>query len=281
MNKFLLSFLALLMFSKISAGIPCCGADLEVGYSTGKYISIDEDYAEVGLFAPFAISSGLLTFLDAKAYRFNNGKWAASAGVGFRNCCSKCNAFGLNVFYDYRRGDRENNFNQLGVGFEWLTSCWDFRANGYFCVGPQVQTSEVCTFDNLGGGFFASNRKKQFAYNGFDAELGFWFFESCDFSLYGAGGPYYYNSGNRKNFWGWYGRAELDWRSIVALQVVVSNDKFHDTCVQGIINVYLPFEACCPSSCCCEELLTQKIHRNGIILLDRCCDWVWNWIDVD
>ena len=57
-------------------------------------------------------------FLDARGHVFNNGKWAANAGVGLR-ALWRNRAYGINTYYDYRNTGRFHS-NQIGVGLETL-----------------------------------------------------------------------------------------------------------------------------------------------------------------
>lgn len=255
---------------------------VEFSYNTGKYISIDKDYFETRLFAPIYLSNYYTTFLDVSSYRFNDGKWAASIGGGIRRSLCEKSVLGINAYYDYRRGESRHNLNQIGIGFEWLNHCWDFRINGYFPVSQKTEKYAFCVFDQLKGGFFATRHKVEYMYSGFDAEIGVPFVSYCDFSLYGAAGPYYYQRSHQHHFWGGYARLELDWRSILSLQVRVSYDKVYSTNVQGIFQISLPLDCFCSSwenwgkRYC---LINQDVYRNGIILTDHCCNWTWNWDD--
>lgn len=258
-------------------------AQIELGYSVGKYISIDKNYSTIGLFVPLTSPDCYSTFLDVYGYRFNDGKWAASAGVGIRQDVSEFSTIGINAYYDYRRGEAKHNFNQIGIGIEWLNGCWDFRANGYLPISKKTQTSSFCNFDQLGDGFFATRRRIEYAYSGFDAEIGFPLLNYCDFNLYGAAGPYYYQRSHFNRFFGGYGRLELNWKSFLTFQVRMSHDKVYSTKVQGMIQISFPLDYFFSNSCrkeeeCCQ-LIYPRVRRNGIILTDHCCDWTWNWDD--
>lgn len=264
----------------------CCDTifqetQIELGYYTGDYISIDEDYCEASVFAPFSLSNCYTPFLDVRGYRFNHGKWAASAGVGIRKNLSEDSALGVNTYYDYRRGESDHNFHQIGLGFEWLNNCWDMRINGYLPVAKKRQQSSFCVFNHIGDDFFATRRKSEFVYSGFDAEVGMQFLNYCDFNVYGAAGPYYYVRSDQNHFWGGYGRLELDWKSILSAQVRVSHDKVFSTNVQGIFQITFPLDFFCSGweNWGCNHLVNQQVWRNGIILTDHCCNWTWNWDD--
>lgn len=257
------------------------GTRFEFGYDTGNYISIDKDYAEVDVFVPLFLSNCYTLFFDVHGYRFNNGKWAASTGVGIRKNLTEFSALGMNTYYDYRRGKSKRNFHQIGLGFEWLNNCFDFRTNGYLPISKKTQTWNFCVFDQLGDDFFATRRKIEYAYSGFDAEIGKQLFSYFDFNLYSAVGPYYYLRSHQNHFWGGYGRVELDWKSILSVQIKISYDRIYRTNIQGTFQISIPLELFCSGrfskNCGCHRLPSQQTMRNGIILTDHCCKWKWNW----
>jgi hypothetical protein len=228
----------------------------EIGYTSGKFISIEEDYAEVGLWVPCQDY-----FIDAKGFRFENDKWAGSLGLGCRK-----NEFGVNAYYDYR-----NRFHQLGAGLEWFGCSWHFRLNGYLPIGPKVRTLDKCLFDQWGDGFLAARRKVEFAYSGFDGEAEIPLMNYYDFSLFAAAGPYYFQKTHFKHMWGGFGRLELNWKERLIFQLRISCDTIHKTHVQGTVQVNLPLDSCF------HRYL--PVRRNSIILTDKCCNWFWNWDD--
>lgn len=259
------------------------GTQIEFGYNSGKFISIDKDYSEATLFVPLSLSNCYTSYFDARGYRFNDGKWAASTGVGIRKNLNEFSALGINTYYDYRRGESKHNFHQIGLGFEWLNNCWDIRINGYLPISHKTQTWNFCIFDQLGDDFFATRRRIEYVYSGFDAEIGMPLFSYCDFNLYGAVGPYYYLHSHQNHLWGGSGRLELDWKSIFSFQIRMSYDRVYSTNIQGTIAVSFPLEFVCSGLCRgnygCHRLVSQQVRRNGIILTDNCCHWTWNWND--
>lgn len=142
---------------------------IDIGYAAGKYITI-EDYAILSAFTPIPLNDPYSTFFDVRTFRFNDGKWALSTGVGLRYELCNGDIFGVNAYYDYRRGKSRGNFSQLGLGAEWLDCLWEARINGYF---PQKRGHRgSCHKFDLGDGFFMVNTRPEHAYTGFDAEVG-------------------------------------------------------------------------------------------------------------
>lgn len=251
---------------------------LSAGYATGRFISIDRDYAKIGLFSPLLCCDQTVFFADGRGYRFNDGKWAASGGLGLRKEFCDCGVVGINAYYDYLRGCAKNNYNQIGVGLEWLHECWDARINGYLPINTKTQLCKHCVFDHIGNGFHASKRHVEFVYKGLNAELGVALIKHPNGTLYTAAGPYYYHTTYHR-FWGGYARVEFDWKSYFTTEVRVTYDDVYKWNVQGFAQISIPFSLFCLPNCCCSDLFFQPVRRNDMILTDRCCRWKWNWQD--
>lgn len=269
---------------------------LYVGYTGGNGLGYRGGYATTGIFltAPSFENSSFVPFLDGRAHVFNHGKWAANAGLGLRYILSSWNAvIGANVYYDYRRY-RHYDYNQIGIGLEWLSQWFDFRVNGYLPVDSDRKKGKLFNFgDNL----FAVRFKHQQAFRGIDAELGIWILDKtpCNwFGLYVAAGPYFYSrehkDGSRhRSINGGQGRILAKINDYVDLTVSGSYDNYYHGLVQGQINLYLPLDGilgifsndccCCKSSPCLDrQIAYQPVERNPIIVTrpPQAC-WQWNW----
>lgn len=250
---------------------------LGVSYQTGRFIRIDRDYLDFNVFLPVEIKD-LDVFIDLDGYRFNDGKWGASTGIGIRKELSDGCVLGLNTYYDYLRGRGRFSFHQVGVGFEMLSDCFDVRINGYLPVSEKVHSHQCLSFHYSGTDFHASRCKLEYAYGGLDAEIGKPLLTYYDFDLYGAVGPYYFYRRNFKHFCGGYARLEVDWKSILSVGVQASYDKFNAIRLQGIFAVSIPLDFCKIGAICEDSsLFLQNVRRNGVILTDHCWDWEWNW----
>ncbi|PWU04582.1 MAG: hypothetical protein C5B43_04355 [Verrucomicrobia bacterium] len=253
---------------------------VEVGYAAGKFIGIKRDYAEYGVFLPVSFLNQWVIFADGRAYQFRHSKWGASGGLGIRGGGWCDRILGANVYYDCLESRHDKFFKRIGVGVEWLGACWDIRANGYFPVGSKSHFSKKKVF-KFPGGFVSTCRENEFSIGkGFDAEFGLpvW---CCDdlLEVYVAAGPYYYKQ-RRGEFWGGYGRIEVNLRDYLSIEVRTSHDKIYRTHTQVRILLSLPFEVLCDWNCFCEycqNLCLQPVKRNGIIFTDVCCNSHWNW----
>ena len=76
--------------------------NIEFCYHTGRYISINDDYFDIGLFTPLFSSIDQSLFLDVHGYRFNDSKWATSVGLAERHQLSEIDTVVINLYYDYR-----------------------------------------------------------------------------------------------------------------------------------------------------------------------------------
>lgn len=253
---------------------------LEGGYAVGRFIGLHENYAELGTFLAPAPIAEWQPFVDLRGYRLDNGDWAASGGLGvrWRDACF-CRIWGANLFYDYRESCI-GNFNRIGFGLESLGECWDCRLNVYIPVNGDTKRSCLCVFDDFIGPFLVTVRKKEFIFKGIDAEIGGHLWRWCNFSLYGAAGPYYYYHTHCDQIFGAQARLELYWLQYLSLEVRGSYDEEDKTNVQGKVMLRIPLDIFfCSGTACdpCRELLIQPVRRFGVIFTKHCCDWTWNW----
>jgi hypothetical protein len=254
---------------------------LEIGYSWGDFIGISKDYAELGVFLPVLLSKEGVVFVDARGYHFSNSHWGSSTGIGVRRVICNGDVLGVNVYYDNFEGQQDSFFNRLSIGLEYLNPCWDFRVNGYFPVGAKNHGSAISVF-RYPGGFVSTCQIIEFPVNnkGFDAEIGFPLFCCCDFRIYGAIGPYYYDGNENDDIWGGFGRLEVYLNEYISFRVRSSYDKTFHSRTQVSVFLDLPFDLLCCFKCCkdcCLRLLTDPVRRNGLMFTDDCCNWTQNW----
>lgn len=266
----------------------CLPNRMYISYTMGKGIGYKRNYTTLGYFVSGSLvnRSNIVTFADLRAHCFGNSKMAFNVGLGLRylDSCAK-RVYGVNVFYDYRKKD--NDFNQLGLGFESLGCLYDLRVNGYLPIGEKSETLSICRF-TYPGGFFAKVKRHQDALRGIDAEIGtglnrFMCWPPCDLYLYGAVGPYYY-SNKFHHFWGGRARLVLQYTEYLSFEVRTTYDDYFRGALQGVITLSIPFpgpNSCCKTPCCDATLCCwarQPVYRNEIIATDkvRCC-WKANF----
>lgn len=300
----------------------CCDYDFDIwlypnyfylGHTEGRGLGYRKGYSTLGVFLmpSYLATDCLYPFIDAKGYCFNDGRWASSVGFGTRYLLpSRYMVVGANIYYDNRR-IHQHNLNQIGVGFELLGPCWDFRLNGYIPAGRSFFHKD--DFFDLGDGFFATRQRRVSSWSGVDAEIGTWIKRKypCDFyGLYFAVGPYYYLSEHRRHHSHHHntagGRARLLARicDFIDFSLSATYDRIWHTGIQGQLTISIPFgcektplncsrlfdqspssSCCCERDCChpclLEQIAWQPVQRNGIIAADEDCCFTWNWDDCD
>lgn len=253
-----------------------------IGYSTGKRVGINEDYASMGLlWYPDFYFGNYRTLVDVSAYRLNTGKWAASAGVGIRRWNPTFDSvLGGNFFYDFRAGDL-GNYNQVGLGFEWLTCSFDVRINGYLPIGHtcRCKLCQITFFPD--GGFWSMCNQSRCAFSGIDAEVGGPFFSCGPWSVYGALGTYFWRRPHFGNAYGVQARLEVRWNDWIELEVYNSYDSLFHNRTQGTFTLNIPFESlCCLCFSECNVVCpwwNRPIQRQPMIVLDKSCCWKTNY----
>src|ERR1700722_132057 len=266
--------------SESSQQKPSCGRGsrhmhLSARHIEGKGIGYGQGYTTLETFlAPDQQRNSLLPFVDIRGHVFNNGKFAANGGLGLRYKRG-CHIYGANVYYDYR--DDRRNFNQVGVGLEFLNKWWDLRANGYFPVGTKVSSPYHTEFSHFKGHSLILSRKYEFTMKGFDAEVG-GHYDTADFRFYTGAGPYYFDGQLGPSAWGGKARVYAGWKDYVGVQVIASADRVFHGIVQGEIILSLPFgprsdlkekNKNCRSARRLDRRMVQPVVRDEIIVLNK------------
>ena len=255
----------------------------------GRGIGLDDDYTTIAqrLF-PIEIGNNIWPFLDVRLHGFDNGELGANIGLGYRHfsSCSQ-NAFGMNIYYDFRETSRHTRFSQFGIGFEILGKCWDLRVNGYIPI-RETRLIKTCLWTYTGG-YFVEKKKYQEAKRGADLMLGAWLgslkLSRCasitDFSclnFYVAAGPYYYrgNKYERKNVVGGRFLMRIESGKYLSLEGNVTRDGYYKTRYQVQLALNIPI-GCCSCDKSAERMLSQPVRRNETIVIDEFCRWRWNY----
>ena len=204
-----------------------------VGYGTG-YTTIE------GFFSPPNIlADAWIPFLDLRGHVFDNGRFAANAGLGLRYL-STSRVWGINSYYDYRNTNRQH-YNQVSAGLESLGRIWDFRINGYLPVGWKQSPYYHTRFNFFQGNSMFLKSTRDFALKGANAEVGFHLDHFKQAPLYFAAGPYYL-TGVGKSTWGGELRARINlFSDYVRLEGNTAYDHFFKWTGQGQISVNIPF----------------------------------------
>lgn len=255
-------------------------APLEVGlrHIEGRGIGYRHGYTTLEyLIRPQINDYSMFPFVNLRGHIFDNGKFAANAGVGFRYRASS-RIYGANTYYDYRNSNRMH-YNQIGVGFETLGKIWDFRLNGYLPVGTKTSSWAGLEFGGFSGHSLLLKRKREFAFKGLNAEVGAHFPKVREIDTYLTAGPYYFE-GKGKNAWGGKMRTGAKWKDYISLELSGSYDPVFHGIVQGQVGLNLPMgpkskakpkkdESCENLQLVMDRMVRQPVVREEIIVVDK------------
>ncbi len=270
---------------------PGPGSRVAIGYRGPKGFGYDHGYTSLSGFLTPSEMWTFQPFLDVRGHVFNDGHWAANAGLGGRiNLADTGAVLGLNLFYDYRDTEELGSQHQVGGGLELLSQYADFRINGYGPVGDTTCVSPFCFAGFGNSGIFVSNCGAATLAD-IDAEVGFYVpgpFRYVD--LYIAGGPYYLFKKTECNFEfgdAWGGRARISlrpWDGIL-IGADITHDPIYNTKAQGWITLSFPFgpanmrskgarfkerfPAPCDETAALYGRMTQPVYRNEIIPVEE------------
>ena len=161
-----------------------------------------------------------------------NGLWTA-ASRGSR-------VWGGNVYYDYRKTDRQH-YNQVAAGLTILWGkVWDFRINGYLPLGKTSSAFWGSGFDHFRGHFAFLSGKREFALRGGNAEAAAHLYAAKNVDVTAAIGPYYL-TGHGRSTWGGQARVEVDLFQYCTVAGFTSYDSLFGWTGQGQLSIVIPF----------------------------------------
>jgi hypothetical protein len=237
-----------------------------IGYNTG-YTTL-----EAFLAAPTDLWP-VMPFVDLRGHIFNDGHWAANAGLGLRSLL-KDRVYGAYAYYDYRDTKRKG-YNQVSFGLETLGTFWDLRFNGYAVVGSRQSRPYDTQFSQFAGNNIFYTQKFQYALSGGNAEVGFYPLKMKDVTIYTGIGPYYLKGPVRGAVWGGQTRAKAMWKEYVGAELSYSYDHTFKNIVQGQVFLSLPLgpkgkvreskgRSCMDNYLLCQRMI-EPVAKNEII----------------
>ncbi len=169
-----------------------------------------------GIWAPQKRDAFL--FLDSRYHYEDNSQFISSTGLAFRKLLPEHNVIiGFNAFWDSISSERDNNFEQLGLGAEILTKWVDARFNYYLPENGQVQvgsSTDRHSSHSSGTGFTSTTTttnkfvQREATLEGFNAELGV-LLPLCKWTEVRVyGGYYHYDNPFGSDFSGFKARLE-------------------------------------------------------------------------
>lgn len=263
---------------KVSCGLSPPSQRVEVKHIEGKGVGYKTGYSSLeGFFTiPYLLEGSWFPFLDLRGHIFDDGKPAATGGLGVRYL-GNTRVWGANVYYDYRE-THHRHFNQVGAGLESLGKIWDFRLNAYIPVGKKDSHLFHTHFHEFKHNSIILKSRKEIAMKGANAEVGAHALRRENYQLYAATGPYYFER-EAKVAWGGEARVAFTTMDYLRLQLSASYDSIFKGIVQGEVAFTFSFggkRAIKSRSCndCGDRKMIarralQRVDRNEIIVVDR------------
>lgn len=239
-----------------------------VGYKRG--------FSSLEAMIPVMESQSRLLFANLRVVNFmDEDRWEYNVGGGYRWHSQACNVvFGINSFYDMRKTDY-HFYQQAGVGFEALTPWLEFRANGYFIVGPAHRTVSDTGFVNTGivvNNNFVLQRSQQteIALTGAEAEIGGRLPFLDRFAPKAFAGYYTYSAEGIAVTHGVRGRFEAQVNERISLHAQVQHDYLFGTTFTGGIAFHLgapAYRTGNRGATTWTDVLRQPVHRDVNIVI--------------
>lgn len=236
-------------------------------YTTGKGIGYKKGYTTVEIFNSYLQNSSIFPYINLRGHFFNDGKFAANAGGGFRYI-GKNRIYGVNGYYDYRQ-TKNKDYQQVAFGVESLGYNWDLRIYGYLPLGNHSSSARNPEFSHFDQNQLYISVEKDFSLGGASGEIGGSIFANYFDCIkpYIAAGTYYLN-GKEKSTWGGEGRLYFDIYKYFWAEVKVSHDGIYNTLAQGRFGLQFPLGRKTRNCCICPTLrqrATQRPERHEII----------------
>lgn len=253
---------------------------VSASHTEGKGLGYSKGYSSLDLFLSQPFSSRTMVFFtDLRGHVFNDGKYAANAGMGFRVLTRSKQVCGINATYDYLQTSRRI-YNQVGGGLEVMGENWDARVNAYIPVGGKTKNSY-----RFAPGFRLKARE-QFAMKGFDTLFSYRFCNGSFLDLHVGAGPYYYCGSSAKTkdvfpsahrqTWGIRAAAGISFWDYLIVEGVGSYDGIFNWSGQGTVTLSIPFDFTLKMkdtrknkpSYCLQKRLYEPLWRNEIVTVD-------------
>lgn len=210
-------------------------------------------------------------FIDLRGHVFDRcSRFGANLGIGCRfvpQCSDICfgllsgQIFGINAYYDYR-DHRHAHFNQVGLGFEILGNCLNFRLNGYFPVGKREILNSTCVFDDYIGDYFMIQKNFADILTGANFEIESLVARVCSLDVYAAIGSYFYKGNScRHNIYGNEYRLTARFCDNYLFSICATNDRRYRTRVMAEFNITFPCYDC-------DWRWYQPVRRREAIAID-------------
>jgi hypothetical protein len=132
----------------------------------------DRSLGEGDLFAPLLQNDDTLLFTSLRTRFDDSNGLEGNFGLGIRHMHESGWNLGGIAYFDRRRSEWGNYFNQVTLGVEALSADWDFRGNAYVPQGRRVRNVEALNEARLSGTAVSFLGGDERSMAGFDGEIG-------------------------------------------------------------------------------------------------------------
>ncbi len=135
-------------------------------------LGTDRHLGEVDLFVPLAQDGRTLLFTDIRTRMDDSDSREGNVGLGLRHMLDSGWNLGGYGYFDRRRSEYHNYFNQVTLGAEALSLDWDVRGNVYAPIGRTSREVDSLNTAEISGTSVIFRGGEERALGGFDAEIG-------------------------------------------------------------------------------------------------------------
>ncbi|KEO57065.1 inverse autotransporter beta domain-containing protein [Thalassospira permensis] len=132
----------------------------------------NRNLGEVDLFMPLLQNEDTLFFTNLRTRMDDGSSVEGNFGVGLRHMLGSGWNVGGIAYFDRRKSEWDNYYNQITLGLEALSTDWDFRSNAYIPQGSRVRNVDALNEANLSGTTISFRGGEERSMAGFDGEIG-------------------------------------------------------------------------------------------------------------
>lgn len=135
-------------------------------------LGTDRNLGEADLFLPLSQNDVTLLFANLRTRFDDNDSVEGNFGLGIRHMLESGWNLGAYGYFDRRRTEFHNHFNQATFGLEALSLDWDLRGNMYVPFGRRVHQVDALNTAKVSDTSVVFRGGEEHSLSGFDAEIG-------------------------------------------------------------------------------------------------------------
>jgi len=132
----------------------------------------DRSLGEGDLFVPLLQNEDSMLFLNLRTRFDDSNSREGNFGLGVRHMHESGWNLGGIAYFDRRRSEFGNYYNQVTLGAEALSTDWDVRGNAYLPQGTRIRNVDALNQVSLSGSTITFRGGEERSMAGFDGEIG-------------------------------------------------------------------------------------------------------------